>query len=202
MEVISMKKYNFSAKELDLSDFFHAYAPVAKTYEEFVSCENSINNHTDGNSKHSDIFAYPFMTLLTREKFGSGVSFSTKCSFEHFGAPLLVIVEDAPADENGIHKYGEYYEVVAYDKGLNIWKVLPWPERVERPIKAQLLGKVEFPIADGDIAEVNMKIEGKSIIGTVNGHTLKVDCDTIPDSFHIGLTACEGYNDFYEFTID
>lgn len=197
-----MKTYRFNAKELDLSDFFYAYAPVARSYEEFVLQENSINNRLGSGSEPDDIFAFPFITLLTKDKFKSGVSFSTNCSFERFGAPLLVITETAPADQNGIHKYGEYYEVVAYEKGLNIWKVLPCPERTERPISPTLLGQIEFDIADGSVIEIAMEIEGKNIIGTVNGHTLKANCDSLPDSFHIGFTACEGYNDFYSFTID
>ena len=49
------KIYKFTNESLDLSDFFYAYAPVAKTYEEFVSLEGSISNRIEG-ANPGDIF--------------------------------------------------------------------------------------------------------------------------------------------------
>lgn len=196
-----MSKYYFSKDKLNLDDFFYAYSPVAKGYAKFFSHKDRISNFKIDDGEHEDIFDYPFITLLTKKKFSGNVKFRTLCSFEKFGAPLLTVVGKTEKNEDGEEIYGVYDEVVAYEKGLNIWHVVPFPEKVERPILAKLLAKEEFCIDDRKIVEIIMEIRDKKIIGTIDGHSVEVEFKNLPDTFHIGITACEGKNSFFEFEI-
>ena len=41
----------------------------------------------------------------------------------------------------------------------------------------------------------------KKIAIDVNGNKFEIQDDEIPDTFQVGITACEGINRFYDFEI-
>lgn len=197
-----MKTYNFNVKEANLEDFKYAYSPAAKTHKEFTQLDDCIANFTPGEVGHKDIFDYDYISMITKKKYKSGVKFSTKCNFVKFGAPLLVFCNDFITDTNGAPIYQNHYEVVAYEGGCNIWYIVPWPERTERPIKPTLIGKLDFEIKPDELIEIRTQIIGKTIYAEVNGHTLSCEHSDIPEEFHIGITACEGHNRFFDFKVE
>ncbi|MBP3600652.1 MAG: hypothetical protein J6J30_06170 [Clostridia bacterium] len=197
-----MKIYNFNAKESNLEDFKYAYGPSANGRKKFTQLEDCIANFTPGETGHDDIFAYDYISMITKKKYKSGVKFSTKCNFVKFGAPLLVFCNDFINEEDGTPIYQLHYEVVAYEKGINIWHIIPWPERTERPIKPTLIGKLEFDVAPDEIVDIKVEVKDKTITADIGGHVVSCEHPDIPDEFHIGITACEGHNRFFDFIIE
>lgn len=197
-----MKVYNFNAKESNLEDFMYAYGPSANGRKKFTQLEDCIANFTPGESGHDDIFAYDYISMITKKKYKNGVKFSTKCNFVKFGAPLLVFCNDFITEPDGTPIYQLHYEVVAYEKGINIWHILPFPEKTERPIKPTLIGKLEFDIAPDEIVDIRVEVKGKTITADIGGHIVSCEHPDIPDEFHIGVTACEGHNRFFDFIVE
>lgn len=197
-----MKVYNFNGKDSHLENFFYAYGPVAKAHKQFTQLEDCLANFVPGDAGHDDIFAYDYISMVTKEKYGNGVRFSTKCNFVKFGAPLLVFCNDFITDTDSTPIYQEHYEVVAYEDGCNVWRVLPCPERVERPIDATLLGALEFHINPNELIDISFEVQGKQILAEVNGHKITCEHPDVPDEFHVGITACEGHNRFFDFRIE
>ena len=197
-----MKNYIFNGKDADLNDFYYAYGPVAKEHKEFTQQADCLANFAVGESGHDDIFAYDYISMITKKKYKSGVKFSTKCNFVKFGAPLLVFCNDFITDTDGAPIYQLHYEVVAYENGCNIWHILPNPQRVERPIAPTLIGKLDFKIQPDELIDIKVEVKGKTIYADVNGHKLSCEHPDIPEEFHIGITACEGHNRFFDFTVE
>ncbi len=191
-----IKEYSFKKDSLDLSDFMYAYSPRTNVFKQFIEEDESVCN-----AYNDDIKEFDYISVVTKERFTSGTEFSTVCSFDRFGAPLLVFSDDIHPDKEGILRYDLHFEVVAYEDGINVWHIIHWPERVECPQKATLIATTSFKIAACDEIVINVRVEGKKLLINVNGHELTAEHDEFPESFHAGFTACEGVNHFKSFTI-
>ena len=197
----STKTYKFNAEERDFSDFDYAYSLLPKEHKKFDLREDCIANYKEGKPEE---FAY--VSIITKKKYKAGVTFSTKCSFEKFGAPLIVFTNDVSPDEKGTLIYGLHFEVVAWEKGCNIWHIVPNPG-AERPIKSSRIAFSEFSIAENEISEISVTVRKQNgrpcrLEVSINGHNFGCENADIPEEFHIGITACEGANKFYEFKIE
>ena len=189
-----MKKYQF-AKGIS-NDFMYVYSPICKAFKEFITEDDCIRN-----SYNEDIKDWDYISIVTKEKYPQGVTIATTCSFDKYGAPLIVFGNDITKDENGRLRYGHHFEVVAYENGVNIWSIVPWPEREERPIKPTKIAFMEFPVDAGEYIDLEVKIADNKITVNMCGKTLEVEDKEIPAEFHVGITACEGVNKFTQLTI-
>ena len=197
-----MKIYKFTEKERDLEDFFYAYGPAVKEYKEFTQREDCLTNFMPGDATYENIFDYDYISMVTKEKYKSGDKFSTKCNFVKFGAPLLVFCNDFITNADGTPIYQVHYEVVAYEDGCNIWHIKPWPENTERPVEPTLIGTVKFKIEPEELIDISFEVQGKTIMAEVNGHKISCEHPEVPEEFHVGITACEGHNRFFDFKIE
>ncbi len=176
-------------------DFDYVYSPACQDYKTFRQENDCIVN---GEGK--DLMGYEYISFLTKRKYGEGVKLTAHCSFEKFGAPLIVISNDVREKEDK-KIYGVHFEVVAYKKGCNIWYIVP---DANSPLgrTSTLIGKLEFRIEGGSELVISAEIKDEKIFASVNGNSLVVEHRAIPQSFHVGFTACEGINRFYGFTVE
>lgn len=188
-----MKSYIFKRGVSD--DFMYVYSPNCKAYKEFTIRDGCICNGYNG-----EINDWDYISIVTKEKYSQGTIIKTKCSFEKYGAPLIVFSDDI-SKVDGVLKYGHHYEVVAYENGINIWSIDPMPENPERPIKTKKIGFIEFSINAGDIIELEVKIGENKIMASIGEYKIEAEDERVPSNFHVGITACEGKNFFTELTI-
>ena len=190
-----MKKYELCKTVSD--DFMYVYSPICKEYKKFITEDDCIRN-----SYNEGLQDWDYISIVTKEKYSAGTTVTTKCSFDKFGAPLIVFTDDIFEDEKGIPTYGHHYEIVAYEEGINIWSIVPWPDRVERPIKPTKIAFLQFPVEADTLLDLEVIIEKGKITAKMCGQVVEVEDSEIPESFHVGITACEGVNKFTELTID
>lgn len=139
--------------------------------------------------------------MISKTRYSTGTKIWLKCSFDSFGAPLIVLTDDVKKDGQ-IKRYGLHFEVVAYENGCNVWKILPFPEKIERPIATTKIGTNAFKIKEESIVNISLQVEEKCFKIEVNGIEFEVKNDDIPENFHVGFTACEGINRLYEFAVE
>ena len=190
-----MKKFYDFKNGLDKNDFFYCYSPQAKAKIELTKeedCLKSGYNESTGD--------YDYLTALTREKYSTGTTISAECSFESFGAPLLVISDDL-WERDGISLLGLHFEVVAYEAGCNVWRI-ERDDSTQRGIKPYKLIHEEFKIEGNERIKISVTILDGAVSATINGHEIRVDCPDLPKQFHVGFTACEGVNRFYNYAIE
>ena len=191
-----MKKVDFKRGQWE-NEFVHVYSYRFDDRPVFTQEEDCIRNGT----KHEpprNMNDYEYITLFTKEKYASGTKISTKCSFDHFGAPLLVITDEVTED-NGELRYGRYFEVVLYEEGINVWEM--WmPE--EKQVKWHKLMAVKFPVTENDVHELSMKIGKDMLEIEADGKVALLRVENLPEQFHVGLSGCEGINKFFDFTIE
>ncbi|MBQ8374364.1 MAG: hypothetical protein IJX98_02175 [Clostridia bacterium] len=192
------KSYEFGEGKWNLQDLRYAYSPACFDRVEFQQEKNCIVNR-----QGKSLFGYEYISLIDRAKWKIGTVITAKCSFEKFGAPLIVVTNDIKENEKGELVYGTHFEVVAHEGGINVWRVEPWPERVERPTRSTLLSEKKFTIEGNTNIEIKAEVQKGKIKAWVNGEYLETDIVDLPtEEFWVGITACEGINRFYSFEIE
>ena len=165
--------------------------PVFLQEEEYVeSCANP-----------AAVYGYDNISLLTREKVSVGAKISTRCAFFGDGAPLILLARDMETDNRGIMRYGDYFEVVLYKNGINVWRL--WQEAdTGKVVWHKRLG-AEFPVTEGIPHDLTVETAECQLIITVDGtHRLTLRAEDLFSSFHAGIDACEGVNRFWSLDVE
>ena len=162
---------------------------------EFIQEDDHVHNRKISEEK----FGYDNISLMTREKVPLGTKISTTCSFDNFGAPLIVIAEDLIACDDGKLRYGEYYEIVLYENGMNVWRMHMDENRAVTWHKA--VG-VEFPVSAMEKHVLTVETKRDYLVIKTCGQTVTLYAEDLKHEFHVGIDACEGINRFYDFTIE
>lgn len=174
------------------ADFLYAYSPKCRAYPRFLQENDCIVN-----SSNPETHEFDYVSMVTKRQYQTGAVLSTHCSFEHYGAPLIVITSELTPCPDGITRYGHHIEVVAYEGGINIWYLIPKADTVE-PVN---LIRKKFPVADTRPALLRVKVAKKSLAISLDETAFEIAFDHIPETFHAGITACEGINRFYDFAV-
>ena len=190
------EKYIFN-NEFNLEDeFIYVSSPASKSKKKFVQKENCIEN-----TYNEEIKDFDYVSIITKEKYNNGVTVRVKCSFDTFGAPLIVITDDYKTLEDGSYQYGLHFEVVAYENGCNVWHIVPGKEE-KNPIDVTKVNAIEFPIEDKSMIDMEVTIKSQKLYIRVNDQSFMAQHEEIPEQMHVGITACEGINQFYEFEVE
>ena len=136
------KTYKFKKGSWNANDFMYVYSPICKVYEEFIQEDDCISNSF--NEKIND---YDYISMVTKNKYSKGTKISTRCTFDKYGAPIIVLT-DSIDDIDGKRIYNFHFEFVAYENGFNVWRIVPFPDRPERPINPTKICRTLFEIED------------------------------------------------------
>lgn len=184
---------SFARSEWDPSDFRYIYSPKCRDLPEFVQEDDCIVNRGG-----PEAGTYDYVSMITRRKLLSGTAITTHCSFEKYGAPLIVLTDDVRRGKTGELRFGFHMEIVAYENGVNVWHLEPKPGDV----KAEAIRREKFTVPAGKIITLTVRPMGKKLEITLDNYSFTVETDYLPQKFYAGITACEGINRFYDFVTD
>ena len=194
---MSKTTYEFNGESVIRENFNYAYSPHAKRGSTFRQYQSCVSNFAPENKNE-----FEYVSIISKKRYGEGTIASAKCAFGKFGAPLIVFTDDMTDDGDGWKLYGLHFEVVAYEGGCNVWHIVPDPSNEKRPIKPTRIGAAEFEILPDELIDICVKFGHKKISITINGNSFDVANEDFPERFNVGITACEGPNEFFEFTIE
>lgn len=175
------------------------YAPVKATWIQRI--DGIANNIPEGmtpteamKSRCNDLFA----SMVLKKKVTEPVTISTVTSFEPQYAPLIVLADNLEEIKPGESVYRKYVEIVIYDKGINFWqhKYEDGKETHEK------VAWSNFDLKPDTKYKLDVKVNGRYIEATVDGHHIGWKSPDMPQSFYAGITACEGLNKFYSFDVE
>ena len=175
-------------------DFFYAVAPHTKARVKFGEMKNAALE----NEYNEAIGDYDYISVISREKFTEGAELEIDCYFEGMGAPCIVFTDDV--EEKDFSVYGIHFEVCIYKDGVNVWHIVPCPERVERPIRPTKIYFEEWKVNEKGV-HCSVKFGKKSITVSIEGRTFTVTNEDFPEKFRVGFTACEGLCGFTDFKV-
>ena len=187
-------KYIFSRDSWSMDGLTYGHSIRFAPMPEFNQQEDYIENIPAPQSWDG----YACVSLVTEEKLTPNVKICTRCAFEGKAAPLLVLSKEL-TEKDGKHYYGDYLEVVLYKNGINVWNL--WKEE-NGEVKIRNLLRLYLPVTTGEIHAFALEIQKDRFVITMDGQKADLYCGEIYDSFHLGITGCEGPCRFYDMEIE
>ena len=187
------------------NDWILVKSPRFNYMHGFVQREDGIENECPPVSGE-EIFkkhcreVYSAMVLKERAEIGQTVS--STMSFDWSMAPLIVLAEKLDRTENGEPTFGEHWEIVLYDEGLNVWH---HSIKDGKPFW-YLAAYLKVPFARNTRYDLKVRVSKtrksvKEMVVTCGGHEFGYVDNDLPDSFYAGIIGCEGRNRFYDFKV-
>ncbi len=185
----------FAKDQWNLQDVTYAWSRRFPETPSFQQKDDYVENRCDPEVT----YGYENISLLTKQKYGPGTTITTRCAYFEDGAPLIMLSDDLYTDENGNLRYDNYFEVVLYKNGINVWRL--WNQD-GKMVWHRRLG-AEFPVSEGEIHELSVTTGPCELTITVDGaHKLVLRTEDIFPSYHVGIDACEGINRFWDMHVD
>lgn len=185
---------SFSSGSWNLEELTYAYSCRFPELPEFSQKSDCIESRKNEQSSQG----YDYISLLAKKPYGPGTKISTRCGFDRYGAPLIMIADKLEADEQGILRYRNYLEVVLYEDGINVWKL--WDD--QGTIRWKKLLHVRFPVKAVEAHDLSVLVEKDMLKIEADGHYAELRVEDMFPSWYGGITACEGINRFYYLNIE
>lgn len=186
---------SFRRQAWDESAVTHAYTYRFPYTNRFLQHEDAIENGK--NPAMSD--GYDYLSIMTREKYPRGTKITTHCSFSGNAAPLLIFSDDLDTCADGVYRYGNYFEVVLYKSGLNVWRL--WRGADGKVTWHKRLG-VTFPVSENERHTLSTEVSENYLNITLDKLCVSLRAEDLFPAFHLGITGCEGPCLFYDMEIE
>ncbi len=158
-----------------------------------------MDDHVENRADPAVTYGYENISLLTKEKYGPGTKITTRCAYLEDGAPLIMLCDKLYTDEAGHLRYDNYFEVVLYKNGINVWRL--WNQDGQMTWHKRL--GAEFPVSEGEAHELTVVTGEKEFVITVDGtHKLTLRVEDLFPAYHVGIDACEGVNRFWDLAVE
>lgn len=141
---------------------------------------------------------YENVSLMIATPYAGENRIEIRTSFDAWGAPLIVIAEDLEQDKDGHYRYREYYEVVLYEEGVNVWRLTTDERNTVTWRKAM---SVDFPVSCGEVHTLTVDVLGDTLEITADGRRMSVLLSDLFDKYYVGIDACENINRFYRLSV-
>jgi hypothetical protein len=174
------------------ADWLRVKNPMGEHFGDWVEQPDCITNEVPAGTT-----ADSYSSMVYKEKVKGNVTITSTMAFACEMAPLIVLAPELPENAKGQKEYREHFEVVIYNRGVNVWRYF---------VKD---GKLLFRKA----AFANFRLEkdvkylltvtktDKTLTVSVGGHTFGYFDDGLPETCYVGITGCEGLNRFYDFAV-
>lgn len=197
---------SFARGKWDRSQWLNVKGPRFSYVLEMVQKDDHIVNPTPDLpdevilKKHaSEVYA----ALVLNRKFNGNAIISSRMSFDHRMAPLLVIAPGLGKSADGKYpEFREHYEIVLFDQGINVWRHF-WRDGKPAYYLAAYLKTAFLPKKIYDLqVQLQYQKQGCQLIIRCDGQEfgyLELSLKKTP--YYVGLIACEGRNRFYDFRV-
>lgn len=145
-------------------------------------------------------YGFDNVTVVTKQKYTAGAKISTCCSFDKDYAPLLVFTDNLYKDTENDLRFDNYYEVVLYKDGINVWHL--YKDSAENKMKWHLLLGVKFKVSPKEKHTLTVELAEKAFKIKYGSEDIVLRISDLPKQMHVGITACEGINRFYSLDIE
>lgn len=118
-------------------------------------------------------------------------------SFDERMAPLIVVGEPPAALPDGRWAYRAHFELVLFDEGINLWD-----HRYETAPSWSLAAKWRFPVDSRRQYRLGMTVDAAGFSVHLDGRAIGDYSAQLASPLVVGITACEGVNRFYDFSVE
>lgn len=92
---------------------------------EWIQRDTHIENKTPKDAKPVELVSArageTYTSMVLKNKCSGEITVRCRLEFSDQMAPLIVITPELGRDKQGRREYRRYFEIVIYDKGVNVW---------------------------------------------------------------------------------
>lgn len=196
---------SFAKSQWKQNEWILVQRPDWDHFGSWVQRDSHIENQTPSDATPEQLISKraseTYTSMVLNRKFNVPVTISSTMEFSDRMAPSIVIAAKLGKNKNGSSEYLQHYEVVLFDKGINLWR----HEFKDGKSVWKKLSVLRFSLQPNVPYNLSVKIShtknGKMLSAKVRGETIEYIDNSLPDEFYAGITGCEGINRFYDFSI-
>ncbi len=185
--------------------------PTVEHLGKWVQRDDCIENETPADPAKKSALDQTLTTMIYNTKFAGNWAATANFEIGAGSAPGIVLVQDWAPDAQGRPQYGEFYEVIIYEKGLNLWHHFATPEG-KRTWEKTCYGS--FALQPDTRYTLQVRRKGKHVEMTVTlavghvpeerpqQHVVGVLINSLPDDLFLGVLGCEGVSRVYDFAVE
>ncbi|MFA7172969.1 MAG: hypothetical protein WC340_06065 [Kiritimatiellia bacterium] len=196
---------NFTPGKWDASEWQLVKSPRWDHLGSWEHHDDHISNKVPDDATNKDMLGKlageTYTSMLLKKEFRGSLIITSTMSFDHRMAPLLVITPKYDKDAKGNPEHRDHFEIVLYDKGLNVWHHHYTEGKPHWEKTAFMLADFEPQKKHTVTVEIKPAKTGPMMIVSCNGKKFGYVDATIPEAFYVGITGCEGVNRFYDFQV-
>jgi hypothetical protein len=195
----------FVAGQWQAADWTLVKSPRWDRLGEWVQEADGICNQTPPAATPADLLGKSapeaYSSMVVSRPFEGNLTVRTTFAFDDQMAPLIVLAPELGKDAKERPEYREHFEIVAYDKGVNVWHHT-WVEGKPAWKKAaywnfELKPKTRTVLE----VQVNHSSHGPMMIVRLDDREMGYLDASLPTKCYVGITGCEGVNHFYDFSV-
>ncbi|MBO5668246.1 MAG: hypothetical protein J6S43_03890 [Lentisphaeria bacterium] len=197
---------SFARGKWDQNLFQFVKSPRFAMNGAIIQQDDHIVNRVPDNLTEKQLLSSPdaYCALLTKDKFSGNITISSKMSFDHLMAPLIVIAPELGRSADGKNpELRDHYEIVIFYQGINVWH--------HRYINGQpswyKLAYMRTELKPKTVYDLQVTLrhtkKGVQMIIKCNGKEFgcAMPVEFTAKDYFAGIIACEGVNRFYDFRI-
>ena len=197
---------NFSRGKWDQNILQFVKSPRFKMNGAIIQQDDHIVNKVPANLTERQLLSCPdaYCALLTKKKFSGNITVSSKMSFDHLMAPLIVIAPELGKSADGKNpELRDHYEVVLFYDGINVWHHRYTDGKPSWYKLAYLKTKYDAKTVYDLQVTLRHTKKGAQMIIKCNGQEFgcAMPVEFTAKEYHAGIIACEGVNRFYDFEV-
>lgn len=171
--------------------------PTVEHLGSWVQRPDAVENATPDDPAKKSALHETLTTMVYRQPFTGDYTISSTFVIGSGGAPGIIIAQGWAPDAQGRPQYGEFYEAIIYEKGINLW------HHFERDGKRtyEKAAWSNFALPPDAPLKLEVRKKGKSLLLTVDGRNLGVTLPALPDELYLGVMGCEGVCKVYDFAV-
>ncbi len=171
----------------------------------WVQEDDAIRNEVPADAGPADLLGpragETYSSMVVSRPFEGNLTVRTTLLFEDRMAPLIVLAPELGADAAGRPEYREHFEIVAYDKGVNVWHHTWADGKPAWKKTAYWVFDVKPGVRHRLEVQVNHSGRGPMLVVRLDDREMGYREEALPARCYVGITGCEGVNRFYDFTV-
>jgi hypothetical protein len=181
--------YTFSEHDWNADDWMFVRRSDYNTTDKWVQKADHIEN--------ADAASNSFTSMVLKKKWHGDFHISAGMAFTDRMAPEVMLASNLGTDAEGRPEYEKRMEVVLFDQGINVWLL----DKVNGKTTWIKTAYARFPLQKDTEYQLQVTRKGKELTITVGDHIFGYYEASLPDDLYVGVTACEGINRLYNFSI-
>ena len=193
----SLLSVSFAKDAWSPADWVIAHNPTVPHVGKWIQRDTCIENETPTDPAHKSALDETLTTMIYGKKFAGNYTVSATFEIGAGAAPGIILAQDWAPDAAGQPQYGEFYEAIIYEQGINLW------HHFARDGKRtyELAAYSKFALKADTPYKLQALRKGKTLEISVDGRNVGVLIPALVDELFLGVEGCEGVCRVSDFAV-